>query len=209
MTGSTNLTPAVFVDRDGTLIREVGYLNCVEQVEVLPRVPEAIQLLHQQGLKVAVITNQSGVARGFLREEMLEQIHDELKRQLARCGAFLDGIYYCPHHPTEGLERYRVSCECRKPNIGLAKRAEAGLNLNLSQSYVVGDQERDMELADRIGAKGILIKDARPKTGDRGRESDDKTNAPVLGLPSPVLVVQDLWEAAQWIIRDLRAKRKD
>ena len=166
MTGPTSQTAAVFVDRDGTLIREVGYLYCVEQVEVLPRVPEAIQLLRQQGLKVAIITNQSGVARGLLREEVLEQIHHELKSQLARGGAFLDGIYYCPHHPTEGLELYRVSCECRKPNVGLAKLAEAELNLNLGQSYVVGDQERDMELAARIGAKGILIGNERPETGD-------------------------------------------
>lgn len=191
MTETTNGIPAVFVDRDGTLIREVGYLNCLQQIEVLLRVPEAIQLLHQHGLRVAVITNQSGVARGFLREDELGRIHQELERQLARRGAFLDGIYYCPHHPTEGIDVYRVSCECRKPNVGLAKRAVAELNLDLRRSYVVGDQSIDMELAARIGAKGILI--SNEKAEGRPQEAETK-----------FLVAKDLWEAAQWIIRDLQ-----
>jgi D-glycero-D-manno-heptose 1,7-bisphosphate phosphatase len=186
-------SPAVFVDRDGTLIREVGYLNCLQQIEVLLRVPEAIQLLHQHELKVVVITNQSGVARGFLSEDKLEQIHQELKSQLLRCGAFLDGIYYCPHHPTEGMDPYRVSCECRKPNVGLAKRAAAELNLDLGRSYVVGDQSIDMELGARIGAKGILIRNEKAE----GRPQEAETK---------FLVVKDLWEAAQWIIRDLQRR---
>ena len=187
-------TPAVLVDRDGTLIREVGYLSRPEQIEVLPRVPEAIQSFRQNGLKVAVITNQSGVARGYLSEEELQDIHEELKRRLAKSGAFLDGIYYCPHHPDEGLGSYRVSCECRKPNVGLARQAAAALNLDLGRSYVVGDQASDIELAARIGAKGILIQDnevEREKPKAEGK----------------LLTVKDLWEAGQWIIQDIQAKR--
>lgn len=190
MTGSKNGIPGVLLDRDGTLVREVGYLSCSEQIEILPRVPQAIQLLHQHGLKVAVITNQSGVARGILGEDELELIHQELKRELARCGAFLDGIYYCPHHPTEGVDPYRVSCECRKPNVGLTKRAATELNLDLGRSYVVGDQSSDMELAARIGAKGILIKAERAQKGEQGSEKVS-------------VVMEDLWEASQWIVGDL------
>jgi len=200
---------AVFVDRDGTLIRDVGYLRRADQIEVLPRVPDAIQLLRQHSLKVVVLTNQSAVARGFLTPEELERIHEELKRRLAREGAFLDAIYCCPHHPTEGAGPYRVSCECRKPQDGLARRAQAELNLDLRRSYVVGDQPSDMELASRIGVKGILIRNeegerpspipspiggglGRGATGSRGREGTD------------FLVVKDLWEAAQWIVQDFK-----
>lgn len=180
----------VLIDRDGTVIQDVGYLSRMEEIDVLPGVPKAIQLLHQHGLKVVIITNQSAVARGFLSEEKLGQIHQELERQLAQCGAYLDGIYYCPHHPTEGMEPYRVSCECRKPNAGLARQAAAELNLDLGRSYVIGDQVGDVELAARIGAKGILIQ------GERQKDRDHVAS-------SASCVVRDLWEGAQWIVRDL------
>ncbi len=181
---------AALLDRDGTLIRDVAYLSRVEQIELLPRVPEAIRLLRGNGLKVAVITNQSAVARGLLSERGLQEIHRELTRLLAISGAFLDAIYYCPHHPTDGLGAYRIDCDCRKPNVGLTQRAAKELNLDLARSYVVGDQASDMELALRIGAAGILIADREPKSGARQR--------------TEVAAVRDLWEAAQWILRDLR-----
>jgi len=187
----------VLIDRDGTVIRDVGYLRRSEQIEILPRVPEALQLLRQHGLKIVIVTNQSAVARGFLCEEELRQIHQELERQLARYVAFLDGIYYCPHHPTEGMEPYHVSCDCRKPNTGLARQAAAELNLDLGRSYVIGDQVSDVELAARIGAKGILLEDRRLGT------EDYRPGSPVVSPQSTVSVVEDLWEAAQWIIRDL------
>jgi D-glycero-D-manno-heptose 1,7-bisphosphate phosphatase len=190
--------PAVFVDRDGTLIRDVGYLCHCDQIEILPRVPEALRLLYECGLKVVVVSNQSAVARGYLSEDDLRQIHEELKRQLALNKAFLDGIYYCPHHPTEGIGSYRVSCACRKPDIGLVKLAGAALNLDLGRSYVVGDQWSDMELAARIGVKGMLIQDeagnGRQTISDREKERTD------------FLVVSDLFEAAQWISEDLRTR---
>jgi D-glycero-D-manno-heptose 1,7-bisphosphate phosphatase len=121
----------VFVDRDGTLIRDVGYLTRLEQIEVLPRVPEAIKSVRAHGLKIAVITNQSAVGRGLLTVEGLELIHREMANLLARAGAFLNGIYYCPHHPTEGQGSYRVSCTCRKPNTGLVERAAGELDLDV------------------------------------------------------------------------------
>ncbi len=186
--------PAVLLDRDGTLIREVGYLSRVEQIELLPRVPDAIRLLRQNGLKVAVVTNQSAVARGFLSEKELGQIHQELRSLLAKSGAFLDGIYYCPHHPTEGLRPYRIACECRKPNVGLTWQAAEELNLNLSRSYVVGDQAIDMELALRIGAKGILIANRGAEIREQAAETEE-------------LVVKDFLGGTQWIVRDLSAQR--
>jgi len=181
----------VLVDRDGTLIRDVGYLSRREQIELLPRVAEALRLLSHEGLKIIVVTNQSAIARGFLTESELRQIHGEVERELAREGAHWDGIYYCPHHPCEGEAPYRVSCQCRKPNPGLAQLAAAEFHLDLSHSYVVGDQPSDMELAAKIGAQGIRIDPQRAeKSGSR------------------VVEVGDLWEAAQWIIQDLRKKNQ-
>ncbi len=175
---------AVFVDRDGTLIRDVGYLHREEQIEVLPQVPEALRLLKQKGYKVIVITNQSAVARGQLTEDALAEIHRELLDRLVRSGAEVDGIYYCPHHPTEGLGSYKIYCECRKPNTGMILKAAADLGLAPSRSYVVGDQTVDMELAARSGAKGVWI---RPP------------DYPCLQTPPGVArVVASLWEAARW-----------
>lgn len=190
-------SPVVFVDRDGPVIREVGYLCRLDQIEVLPRVSEAIRLLHRHGLKVVVVTNQSGVARGFITEQELNQIHEEIKRRLDEDGVFLDGIYYCPHHPSEGTHPYRVSCECRKPKAGLVKQACLDLDLDDHRTYVVGDQMSDMELAAQIGAQGILI-------GDPTLASESVS--PLVGVSSVVSVEEDFWTAAQWIVQDLNAE---
>ena len=189
--------PVVFVDRDGTLIREVGYLRHVQQIEVLPGVPKAIQLLHRYGIKVVMVTNQSAVARGFITEERLNQIHREIERRLARDGAFLDGIYYCPHHPTEGAEPYRTLCRCRKPNIGLVEQACSDLRVNANGSYVIGDQTSDMELAARISAKGILLKNPALE------QSGDRLVSLWAGVSSIVSVEKDFGAAAQWIVQHL------
>jgi D-glycero-D-manno-heptose 1,7-bisphosphate phosphatase len=188
VSGAGNQSPAVFLDRDGTLIRDVGHLHRRDQVEILPRVAAAIRLLRAEGFLVVVVTNQSAVARGRLTEDELCHIHEDLKARLSRDDAHLDGIYYCPHHPTEGIGVYLAGCDCRKPNTGMVAKAAAELGLDPSRSYVVGDQARDMELADRIGAKGVRI--AGEMTA--GDKSADSRHA----------VVSDLWQAAQWIVRD-------
>jgi len=182
--------PAIFLDRDGTLIRDVGYLYRQEQVEILPKVAEAIRLLRGQGFLLVVVTNQSAVARGRLTEEDLGHIHDALNTRLAQDGAQLDGIYYCPHHPTEGVGPYHAECDCRKPNTGMIVKAVSDLGLDPSSSYVVGDQTRDMELAERIGAKGVRI----------ARELVVGGGSPDSKHP----VVADLWQAAEWIVGDFK-----
>jgi D-glycero-D-manno-heptose 1,7-bisphosphate phosphatase len=179
------MTPAIFLDRDGTLIRDVGYLSSEEQIEVLPHVPQALRLLKEKGFKLVVVTNQSAVARGWLTEEKLARIHEALVERLAQNGIHLAGIYYCPHHPTEGVVPYNISCSCRKPDVGLVERAARELRLDPARSYVIGDQVADMELARRIGAKGIWIGGERPT----GRE-------PVRSY----FVARDLKEAARWIV---------
>ena len=128
---------AVFLDRDGTILRDVGYLCSQEQIEILPGVPEAIRLLKEKGYKIVVVTNQSAVARGRLSEKQLKQIHEEVRAQLARAGATLDAVYYCPHHPSEGVTAYRVLCDCRKPNTGMIRRASEELGLEPARPYVV------------------------------------------------------------------------
>ena len=186
-------TAAVFLDRDGTIIRDVDYLCKKEQIEILPRVPEAIRMLRQKGYKIVVVTNQSGVARGRLTEEQLREIHEELCRRLGQLGAMLDGIYYCPHHPSEGVGAYNVSCGCRKPNPGLILKAANELGLDPSASYVVGDKPTDIELAARVGARGIWIRNVSVEEG----------KSPDLIAP----VVEDLWQAACWIAGELKHTR--
>jgi len=148
---------AVFLDRDGTILRDVGYLSRQEQIEILPRVPEAIRLLKKKGYKIVVVTNQSA---GAYRKSNLKQIHEEMRARLAAAGATLDAGYYCPHHPSEGVPLYRILCDCRKPNTGMIRRAAEELGLEPARSYVVGDQAIDMELAVRAGASEIWICDS-------------------------------------------------
>jgi D-glycero-D-manno-heptose 1,7-bisphosphate phosphatase len=183
----------VFLDRDGTLIRDVDYLCRVEQIELLPRVPAALALLREYGFKLVVITNQSAVARGHLTEAELGVIHAALIQQLARCGAALDAIYYCPHHPTEGIGVYKVPCGCRKPNTGMVELAVKQLGSNPIASYVVGDQWIDLEITGRSGATGVLIDGV--KGGLRAR---------AYACP----VVADLWQAARWIVEHADATVK-
>ncbi|HLN86750.1 MAG TPA: HAD-IIIA family hydrolase, partial [Candidatus Limnocylindrales bacterium] len=114
---------AIFLDRDGTVIREINYLSRIAQIEVLPGVAPALRLLRGHGFKLVIVTNQSVVARGGLSEAGLQQIHAEIINRLAQEGATLDGVYYCPHHPTEGLGDYRIICDCRKPKTGMIRRA--------------------------------------------------------------------------------------
>ena len=181
----------VFLDRDGTLCEEVGYLDSVEQMRLIPRSGEAVRLLNQKGYKVVVITNQAGVARGFFPEAVLEGLHAEMLRQLREEGAYLDGIYYCPHHPSDGFPPYRQECNCRKPATGLLERAAADLNLDLLSGYMIGDHFSDVECGQRVGAQTVLL-----LTG-HGQEALAKRE----GWPQPPsFIAADLFEAVLWVL---------
>jgi D-glycero-D-manno-heptose 1,7-bisphosphate phosphatase len=178
-------TAAVFLDRDGTVIRDVGYLRRVDQLAVLARVPEALCLLREHGFKLVLVTNQSAIARGWLAESELAIIHSALNVKLAHRGARLDAIYYCPHHPMEGTGKYRRLCSCRKPAPGMIDRAVIELAVDPTRSYVVGDQRTDIELARCVGAVPVLI---------RGKVREPE------GVED-VAMATDLWNAASWIIK--------
>ena len=143
--------PAVFIDRDGTLIEEMGYLNHVSRLRMFPFAPEAIRRLNQAELPVIVVTNQSGVARGYFPESLVIEVNTLLERQLAAAGAHLTGVYYCPHAAGD-------ECDCRKPKTGLLERAAKEHDLDLSRSYVVGDRYADIELARRARAQSVMVR---------------------------------------------------
>ena len=147
----------VFIDRDGTISEEVGYVNHISRYQVYPWTAEAIRNFNTAGLKVIVVTNQAGVARGYFTEELVKQVHEKLAMDLACAGAQLDAIYYCPHHPSVGEPPYRQSCDCRKPKTGMLERATAEFGIDLSRSFVVGDRYGDIELAHNAGARSIFV----------------------------------------------------
>jgi D-glycero-D-manno-heptose 1,7-bisphosphate phosphatase len=154
---ATMPAPAIFIDRDGTLNEDRGYLASVDELIIYPWAAEAVRLVNDSGFKAIVITNQSGVARELCTEEEVRVIHDALQAELQRAGAYLDGIYYCPHHPEIGRTPYRMLCDCRKPRPGLLQTAAREHNIDLKRSYVVGDKWSDLELAHNAGARSALV----------------------------------------------------
>jgi len=179
-------TPAVFLDRDGTINEEMGYINHLSRFVLLPGVPEAIRRLNEAGIKVVVVTNQSGAARGYFPYELVEEVHLQLRDLLATGGALVDAIYSCLHHPTAG-------CPCRKPNPGLVLEAARDLDLDLSRSFIVGDRYKDVETGANAGVAGILV-----LTGyGRGEHEYFTRTARV----QPVQVAPDLLDAVTWILK--------
>jgi len=179
----TKINKAVFIDRDGTIAKDVPYCSRPEDFELLPNVAEGIKLLNKHGFKVVVVTNQSGISRGYFTKETLAKIHDKMRRELARFGARLDAIYYCPHHPDD-------NCECRKPKPRMLFQAASDLNIDLGQSYVIGDNNMDIEMGRNAGCKTLIIKPSM------GRSSVGKLD--VLAD----FVVFGLYEAAQLVLQD-------
>jgi D-glycero-D-manno-heptose 1,7-bisphosphate phosphatase len=153
----TGARRAVFIDRDGTISEEVGYVNHVSRYRVLPFAAEAVRTLNERGWLAVLVTNQAGVARGYFKEEMIGRVHSLLAEELARGGARLDAVYYCPHHPSVGEPPYRLDCDCRKPRPGLIRRAAAELGLDLAQCWMVGDRHSDTELARNAGVRSAFV----------------------------------------------------
>lgn len=152
------MNKAVFLDRDGTINREVDHLRKMEDFEFLPNSIPALKILSDSEYRIIIITNQSGIARGYFDEKTLKEIHEEMLHEFSREGIRIDRIYYCPHHPDE-------NCECRKPNSGMFKAAEKDFNLDLKNSYSIGDTTQDIEAGKRMGCKTILV-----RTGYAGKD---------------------------------------
>jgi len=149
--------PALFIDRDGTISEEVGYVNHPSRYKVFPYSAEAIRRLNKAGWISVLVTNQAGVARGYFAEDMIGAVHEILTRELAEGGARLDAIYYCPHHPSVGAEPYRTDCDCRKPKPGLVLRAAQELDIDLTRSWMVGDRYSDVEMAHNAGLRAAFV----------------------------------------------------
>ena len=150
---------AVFLDRDGVITPEPPhYAHELNQLELISKSANAIRLLNENGFLVIVASNQAGVARGYYREEDVILFNQALKENLAKEGAYIDAIYYCPHHPEAKIERYRVECNCRKPKPGMLTRAGMELNIDLKQSFMVGDKLSDIEAEKKAGCKTIMVK---------------------------------------------------
>ena len=183
---------AVFMDRDGTISEEVGYVNHPSRYKVFPFAAEAVRALNEAGWLAVLVTNQAGVARGYFKEELVGEVHKVLVSELERDGALLDAIYYCPHHPTVGEPPYRFDCDCRKPRPGLLLRAARELDLDLSRSWMVGDRYSDTELARRAGARSAFV-----LTGYGRGELEFQSDA---WPQRPDLIAENLLEAVKTIV---------
>jgi D-glycero-D-manno-heptose 1,7-bisphosphate phosphatase len=186
----TTTRPAVFLDRDGTINLDAGYVDRLERFELYPFAIDAIRLLRQAGYLAIVITNQAGVAQGLYDEAFVETTAQFLASRAELGNTRIDGHYYCPHSPDAVVDRYRVDCECRKPKAGLARRAAAELGIDLGRSVVIGDRWRDIAVARAVGARGVLV-----KTGYGATEA----LRPPPGLSADA-VCEDLIGAAVWLL---------
>jgi D-glycero-D-manno-heptose 1,7-bisphosphate phosphatase len=180
--------PAVFIDRDGTLIREKNYLSKIKDVQLIKGAVEAVKLLKSSGYKVIVLTNQSGIGRGYFTEPELLKVHAFLVKLLKKKGVILDGIYYCPHHPD-------ADCSCRKPKTGMVIKAKRKLNLDLESSYTIGDHKGDFLLGQNMGGKGIFV-----LTGHGKHELKKIKAEPEKYIPDHIS--SNILSAAKWIIKD-------
>jgi D-glycero-D-manno-heptose 1,7-bisphosphate phosphatase len=183
--------PAVFLDRDGTMIHDVGYLRRLEEVRWFPSTIDAIRLLNRAGFLVCVTTNQSGVGRGYYTEADVAAVHAGMARTLEASSATVDGWFYCPHHPDAELADYRVVCDCRKPHAGMIRQAAARFAIDLSRSVVIGDKLLDVELAGQVGAQGVLVRTGYGDTTVRAHNGQ---------VPGARFVAHELMEAASWVL---------
>lgn len=194
-----NKNVAVFLDRDGTINEEAGYLDDLAKIKIIPAAFEAIRLINVSDMKAVVVTNQAGVARGLFSEEFVNIANEFLRAELSQKKAIIDKFYYCPHHPTEGTGHYRQECDCRKPAAGMLLRAAREMDINLAQSYIIGDRYNDMEAGKKAGVKGVLV-----KTGFG--ESSLQDDGPDRPTPQnqPDFIATDILEAVRWILKDRR-----
>lgn len=182
----TALRPAVFLDRDGTVNVEVNYLGDADQFRLLPHVAPAIRQLNETGVPVVIVTNQSGIARGYFSRAEMDAVHACMHTELAQAGARIDAVYFCPHHPDDG-------CTCRKPAPGLLIRAAAEMAIDLSKSVIIGDKYSDLAAGKAVGCLTVLV-----LTGHGAQEYRQG------GVPTPDYVAGDLTDAVAWWLEKRR-----
>ncbi len=198
MTSSVR-TPAVFLDRDGTINEQMGYINHISRFQMLPGAAAAIRRLNNKKIPVIVVTNQSGLARGYFPEQLLTAVHEKMHRQLAEEGAHVDGVYICPHHPEAKEERFRLDCSCRKPKTGLLEKAAQELNIDLGASFMVGDRWSDLCCGVKAGATPVLVL--------TGYGRGDLQYIGPLQQVQPAYVADDLSNAVSWILENIPSSR--
>lgn len=193
-----NKQKAIFLDRDGTINEYVGFLRKEEDFRLIPGVSEAIKKINNSGYLAIVVTNQPVIARGEVTEEKLEEIHKKMETLLGLDGAYIDDIYYCPHHPDKGFEgeipELKIECDCRKPKTGMLEKAAREHNIDLSSSIMIGDSTLDIKMAENAGMQSVLL-----KTGQKGE--DGKYDV------SPTLIAEDLNDAINKIICKKASKK--
>ena len=187
---------SVFLDRDGTMIEDVGYLDSLSRIECYPWTVDAIRMLNRAGLAVVVVTNQAGIARGLFSEGFVEETHRHIEARLNAGGARVDAYYYCPHHPDGRVAAYARACGCRKPGRGLIDRAAADLGLDPGRSFVVGDTWLDVQLGRAVGAGAILVRTGMGAAEERRPPDASAADA----------VVDNLAAAASWILLNLKSE---
>ena len=188
------MRPAVFLDRDGTIIEERGYLDRLDLLELFPWTVDAIRLVNRAGFAAVVITNQSAIGRGIIDEPFLHRVHEAIDARMAAGRARIDAYYFCPHHPDADLEAYRQTCRCRKPQPGLIERACRELQLDPSRSVMVGDKPSDLEVAPRVGARSVLV-----LTGYGLGEWEYRRDRFRI---TPDHVASDLLDAVEWALKE-------
>ncbi|MBI2851734.1 MAG: HAD family hydrolase [Chloroflexi bacterium] len=181
------MAKAVFLDRDGTIVEDTGYLHEREKVRFFPDVDKAIGLLNRAGFKIIIVTNQAGVARGYYTEGIVRELNRYIRESLAAQGALIDRFYYCPHHIEGIIEEYRKACDCRKPNTGMIEQAVRDFNIDLAASFVIGDQLSDIEAGRRAGCRTVLL---------AGSSKPVDFASPAL----PSYIACDLYQAVKWLL---------
>jgi len=180
---------AVFIDRDGTINVNYGYISDPDDFKMYPGVAKGIKLLNEKGFKIIVITNQSGIARGYFSKGVLENIHEKMKKELSNKGANVDAIYYCPHHPDE-------HCNCRKPNPGLLEKAVKEFDIDTEKSFIIGDRMLDVEVGYKIGCKTVLVPEDKEKVKKEMEESNVE----------PDVICDDFYSGVEWMLNNGKNK---
>jgi D-glycero-D-manno-heptose 1,7-bisphosphate phosphatase len=182
---------AVFLDRDGTLIEEAGYLDRLDRLVFFPYSVDAVRVLNRAGFAVVIITNQAGIARGIVPESFVADAHRHISERMSAGGAHIDGFYHCPHYPSGTVDKYVGACQCRKPQPGLLHRARTELDLDLAGSFMVGDRWHDVEAGRAAGARTVLVRTGLGLEAERSPKSGVAADA----------VADTLIDAAAWILQ--------